>query len=126
MLKKKITYTDYNDQERTEEFLFNLTKAEVMEMEMSTEGGVATFVDKITAKKDGDAIMNFFKGFILKSYGEKSDDGRKFVKSQALSDAFSQTEAYSDLFMELCTKADAAAAFVRAIIPAPDNPPPKS
>ena len=118
MLKKTITYTDYNGVERTEDKYFNLSKAEIMEMEMSTAGGFAEMVQGIVKAQDAPAIMKIFKDIILKSYGEKSPDGKRFIKSKELSDEFSQTEAYSDLFMELCTNAEASAAFINGIIPA--------
>ena len=117
MLKKTIKYTDYNDEERIEDFYFNLTKAEVSEMELSTEGGLSEKIQRITKDKDAPAIMNMFKELILKSYGKKTPDGRRFMKSQELSEEFSQTEAYSELFMELATDASAAAAFVNGIMP---------
>ena len=122
MLKKTITYTDYNGIERTEDFYFNLTKAEVMEMEMSTTGGLAEMINRIVAAQDAPAIIKIFKDLVLKAYGEKSLDGKRFVKvdpnGTPLSVAFSQTEAYSNLFMELATDADAAAKFVNGIVPA--------
>lgn len=117
MLKKTITYPDYNGVERTEDFYFNLTKAEVMEMELSTAGGLAEMITKIVNAQDAPAIIKVFKDLILKAYGEKSPDGKRFVKSEALAEAFSQTEAYSQLFMELATDADAAADFVNGIVP---------
>ena len=117
MLKKTITYTDYNGNERTEDFYFNLSKAEIMEMEMSTAGGLTEMIQKIVAAQDAPAIMKVFKELILKAYGEKSPDGKRFIKSDEISTAFSQTEAYSQLFMELATDADAAAKFVNGIIP---------
>ena len=118
MLKKTITYTDYNQAERTEDFYFNLTKAEVMEMEMSTSGGLAEMIKKIVAAKDAPAIIKVFKDLILKAYGEKSPDGKRFIKSEEIPTAFAQTEAYSQLFMELATDPDKAAEFVNGIIPA--------
>lgn len=118
MLKKTITYTDYNGVERTEDFYFNLSKAELMEMEMGTTGGFVETVQKITAAKDTPNLVKLFKDFILKAYGEKSPDGKRFIKSKELSDAFSQTEAYSEIFMELATDADAAAKFVNGTIEA--------
>ena len=118
MLKKTITYTDYSGNERTEDFYFNLSKAEVMEMEMSTSGGLAQMIQRIVAAQDAPAIIDIFKKLILKAYGEKSPDGKRFVKSEELSTAFSQTEAYSQLFMELATDADEAAKFVNGIVPA--------
>jgi len=118
MIKKTMTFTDYNGVERTEDFYFNLSKAEVMEMELSTTGGLAEMIKKLVATQDQPAIIKIFKDLILKAYGEKSADGRRFIKSQELSDAFSQTEAYSMLFMELATDADAGAKFVNGIVPA--------
>lgn len=118
MLKKTITYVDYNGAERTEDFYFNLSKAEVMEMEMSTSGGLAEMIKKIVAAQDAPAIIKIFKDLILKAYGEKSSDGKRFIKSEEIATSFSQTEAYSQLFMELATNADEAAKFVNGIIPA--------
>lgn len=117
MLKKTITYTDYNGSSRTEDFYFNLTKAEIMEMELSTAGGLAGMIEKIVATQDAPSIIKIFKELVLKAYGEKSADGKRFVKSEELATAFSQTEAYSILFMELATDADAAQKFVNGIIP---------
>lgn len=117
MLKKTITYTDYDGNERTEDFYFNLTKAEVAEMEMSHTGGMEKMLRKIVAEKDSKRIVEVFKDLILRSYGEKSADGKRFIKNQELRDAFAQTEAYSVLFMELATDAEAAAAFVNGILP---------
>lgn len=117
MLKKTITYTDYNGVERTEDFYFNLSKAELMEMELGTTGGFAEMIQKIVNAQDGPAIIKVFKDLILKAYGEKSADGKRFIKSDEISSAFSQTEAYSQLFMELSTDADAAANFVNGIVP---------
>lgn len=117
MLKKTIPYVDFDGNERTEEFYFNLTKAEVIEMEMSTSGGLAAMLEKIVASQDTKRIIEVFKDLILKSYGEKSPDGKRFVKNQELRDAFSQTEAYSELFLELATNPEAAAAFVNGIVP---------
>ena len=121
MLKKTITYTNYNGIEVTEDFYFNLTKAEIMEMEMSTSGGMAEMINKIVSSQDAPAIIKIFKELILKAYGEKSADGKRFVKSEEISVAFSQTEAYSQLFMELATDADAAAKFVNGIVPTVDQ-----
>ena len=117
MLKKTITYTDYNGNERTEDFYFNLTKAELMEMEMSTTGGLTEMINKIVAAQDTPAIIAIFKDLVLKAYGEKSPDGKRFIKNDELRTAFSQTEAYSELFMELSTNADAAGAFINGITP---------
>ena len=117
MLKKTINYTDYNGMERKEDFYFNLNKAEVAEMELSTKGGLAEMIQKIVSSKDTPSIVKIFKDLILKAYGEKTPDGKRFVKSKELSDAFAQTEAYSELFMELATDAETASAFVNGIMP---------
>lgn len=117
MLKKTITYTDYNGVERTEDFYFNLSKAELMEMEMSTSGGFAETIQKIVAAQDTPTIVKIFKDLILKAYGEKSPDGKRFIKSEELSNSFAQTEAYSNLFMELATNDEAAANFVNGVMP---------
>jgi len=118
MYKKTIKYTDYDGNEREEDFYFNLTKAELVEMQMSENGGLENLIRKIVSEKDGKRIIELFKSLILKAYGEKSLDGKRFVKSEEISNAFQQTEAYSDLFMELTSDAEKAADFVRAIIPA--------
>ncbi len=117
MIKKTITYVDYNGNERTEDYWFNLSKAEVMEMEMSTTGGLAERIQKIVAAQDAPSIIKIFKELLLKAYGEKSADGKRFIKSEEISTAFAQTEAYSNLFMEFVTDSDAAAEFVNGIIP---------
>lgn len=123
MLKKTITYTDYNGVERTEDKYFNLSQAEVMEMEMSTAGGLVEMINGIVNAKDAPSIIKIFKELILKSYGEKSPDGKRFMKSEEISTAFAQTEAYSQLFMELAMDADAAAEFVNGIMPADKSAP---
>lgn len=118
MIKKTITYTDYNGNERTEDFHFNLTKAEIMEMEMSTTGGMAEMIQRIVQAQEAPQIIKIFKDLVLNAYGVKSPDGKRFIKNEALREEFSQTEAYSMLFMELATDADAAAKFVNGIMPA--------
>lgn len=117
MLKKTMTYTDFNGETRKEDFFFNLTRAEVTELELSTDGGLSDKIKRITEAKDVPEIMRVFKDLILKSYGVKSPDGKRFIKSPELSEEFSQTEAYSDLFMELAQNSDSAAAFVNGIMP---------
>lgn len=118
MLKKEIAYTDYNGVERKETFYFNLSKAEIMEMELTTVGGFAEMIQKIVDAQDAPSIIKTFKDLVLKSYGEKSPDGKRFIKTEELRDSFEQTEAYSTLFMELATNAAAASEFVNGIIPA--------
>lgn len=118
MIKKTISYTDYNGVERKEDFYFNLTKAEIMEMEMSTQGGLAEMIQRIVAAQDQPAIIKIFKDLIIKAYGVKSPDGKRFIKNAQVVDEFVQTEAFSQLFMELATNADEAAKFVNGIVPA--------
>lgn len=125
MLKKVIKYTDFDGNEREETFYFNMTKAEVSKLEFSTSGGIKNLIEKIVAEQDGEKIINFFQNFIALSYGEKSLDGRNFMKSEEILNKFISTEAYSQLFMELGTNAEAAAIFVSAVLPK-DNPPPKT
>ena len=121
MYKKTITYTDYNGQEREEDFYFNINKAELVEMEASEAEGLAESFRKIIASKNGALIMKTFKDFILKSYGIKSPDGRNFDKSDEIARSFEHTEAYNVLFCELCTDAEAAAKFVNAVLPLTDD-----
>lgn len=117
MLKKTITYTDYNGVDRTEDFYFNFSMAELMEMEMSTEGGMIETMKKVIAAKDSATLIRIFKDLVLKAYGEKSADGKRFVKSKDISDAFAQTEAYSKMFMELALDSEKASEFVNGVIP---------
>ena len=121
MFAKKIAYTDYDGNERNETFYFNLSKAELTEMELSSEGGLSKMIQKIVDEQDTTRIVTIFKEIILKSYGEKSADGKRFIKKapdgHMLADDFAQTEAYSELFMELATNADAASEFVNNIVP---------
>lgn len=117
MLKKSITYTDLNDVVRTEDFYFNLSKPEIVKMQTSTKGGYDVQLKSMAADMDGKKVMDFFEELVMKSYGEKSDDGRRFIKSAELSEAFMQTPAYEALFEELITDDQAAAKFVNAIMP---------
>jgi len=116
MLKKTITYTDYNGEERTEDFYFNISKAEAAEMELTTTGGLTKEIEEIIAAKDNPSIVKLFKSIILKAYGKKSPDGKRFIKSEELSKEFSETEAYSNLFMELASDEDAASAFINGVL----------
>lgn len=117
MLKKTISYTDYDGNKRTEDFYFNLSKAECTEMELSHDGGLAKMINKIVSTQDSKRIIEVFKDLILRAYGEKSADGKRFMKSPEIRDSFAQTEAYSELFMELASNAESAAAFVNGITP---------
>lgn len=118
MLKKTITYTDYNGETRSEDFYFNMSKAEIVEMEMSVNGGMSEFMKKVATTQDAPTLIKLFKDLVLNAYGEKSLDGKRFIKTEELKTAFAQTEAYSVLFMELAFDADKAAEFVNGIIPA--------
>lgn len=117
MLKKTITYTDFDENERTEDFYFNLTNAELTEMELSLNGGLSQLLEKILKENDQKQIIEYFKKIVLMAYGEKSLDGRKFVKNDQIREEFASTAAYSEIFMELATDADAAAAFVNGVMP---------
>jgi len=117
MLKKTITYEDFNGNQRTEDLYFNLTKAELMEMELSANGGLEATINKIIAAQDSKEIMELFKGIVLKAYGEKSLDGKTFDKSEEVKNKFINSQAYSDIFMELATDADKATEFFNGIIP---------
>lgn len=117
MLKKTITYTDFNDEEVSEDFFFHLSKAELIELEMSREGGLSESLQRIVDAEDGKAIVAEFKNIILSSYGQKSVDGKRFIKNSTLREEFESSEAYSVLFMELVMDADAATDFVNGVIP---------
>lgn len=118
MLKKTITYTDFNDEKQTETFYFNLSKAELAEMELVTEGGYVEHLTKIATEGAGGPIIAEFKNLLAKSYGVRSEDGKRFIKDPALYKEFTETGAYSEFFMELVTDADAASALINALIPA--------
>lgn len=118
MIKKTMTYTDYNGIVRTEDFYFNLTKAELLNMEWGTSGGMTNIIPQIVNAKDIPSIASLFEKIIQKAYGKKSPDGRRFIKNQEVLDDFMQTEAYSDLYMELATDADKATEFIKGVMPA--------
>lgn len=117
MLKKTITYTDFNDVERTEDFYFNLTEAELTDMNLDENGGLADKLQRIIDSKEVKQIKDYFKWIVLKAYGEKSEDGRRFMKSPEITKAFEETQAYSDIWMELAYNEDAASEFVNGIMP---------
>lgn len=118
MLKKTIQYTDYNDVKREEDFYFNLTETELAEMQLEVTGGLASMLQAIVKAQDIPTIAKLFKQLILKAYGQKSPDGRRFIKSEELSREFSQTGAYNVLYMELSQDAEKASEFITGIIPA--------
>ena len=116
MLVKTITYTDYNGVSRTEDFYFNLSRPEIIEMEYSPDGSLTEMIEKLVSPADTPTIIRLIKDFILKSYGEKSPDGKRLVKSPDLA-TFSQTEAYTQLFMELVTDSQKASDFINGVLP---------
>ena len=118
MYKKTMTYTDFDGVERTEDFLFNLSEAELVEMEYGITGGMEKMLKQLISEQDTGRIMMVFKDLILRAYGKKSADGKRFMKSDELRREFSETQAYSDMFMSFARDADAAADFVNHIIPA--------
>ena len=118
MLKKTVTYMDYNGVERTEDFYFNFSKAELLEMELSTVGGFSERVRKIIDAKDQPSLVKLIKDFVLDAYGEKSADGKRFMKNEEIRTAFVENPAYSAIFMELAMNADEAAKFVNGVAPA--------
>ena len=121
MLKKSVTYTDFNDEEHTEYFYFHLKKTELLRMEVETPGGLSAAFERIVAggeNPDGKLIMDTFEGYIKKSYGKKSPDGRRHLKSDEILDEFVTCGAYDALFMSICTDAETAADFIKAIMPA--------
>jgi len=121
MLKESITYDDFNDETVTDVFYFNLTKAELLEMEVSNAGGLSSMLTRIMEQRDEKAIVETFKDLILRAYGEKSDDGKRFTKIDAngrrLADDFVQTAAYAHLFADLTTDADRATEWLGAVLP---------
>lgn len=117
MISKTVKYVDYNGTEREERFLFHYSKAELMEMEMSTEGGFSERVKRIIEAKDRPTLIRVIKDFVLDAYGVKSDDGKRFQKNEEIKTAFKENPAFSDIFMELASNDVAAAEFVRGVIP---------
>ena len=117
MIKREIAYTDYNNVERKESFYFNLSEAELMEMEFGTSGGFTEMLKKLVETQDQPTIMKVLKDFILKSYGVKSPDGREFIKSDELSRSFYQTKAYSVLLLDLLKDTNEATKFFNGIVP---------
>ena len=121
MLKKTIKYADYEGNEKTIDCRFHLSKADLIDMEFSTPGGVQNLINSIVEKQDLKRLTNLIKEIILRSYGELSDDGNCFVKvknGHKLSEDFQQTEAFSELFMELNSDENALNEFMTGVIPA--------
>lgn len=118
MYKIRETYVDYNGTERTEDFYFNLTKGEIMDMEMSVNGGLAETLNRLIQAQDGGSILQIIKNLVKNSYGVKSPDGKRFIKNEAILEEFIQTEAFSQIYVRLATDAEEASKFVNGIIPA--------
>lgn len=121
MLEKKIKYIDLRGNKREDTFMFHLNKSELLKLEMSVPGGFTAKVNKMVDKEDAPEIVETFENFILSSYGEISEDGKSFIKNKELTDNFKNSEAYSELFMELISNPEAAKAFVSGVIPAGIN-----
>lgn len=119
MIKKTVKYVDFNGNERIEDCYFNLTLAEISLMELSVEGGYVNNLEKIVKSGDPSKIIETFRELLLKSYGIKSEDGRRFIKSDEISKEFEQTEAFSEVFMDLAMNEESAEAFVNGVIPEP-------
>lgn len=117
MYKKTITCTNFNGVETTEDYYFNLTESEILEMQLGTAGGLDQQLSRIVAGLELPELVKFFKDFVLKSYGVKSPDGKRFIKNDEIREAFSQTNAYNKLFMELAFDDKAAANFINGVIP---------
>lgn len=116
MYKETITFNDYNDKERTEDFYFDLSEAELIDMEMTTPGGYVEMLNSAIKAQDHITLYKAFKAFVSTSYGQKSADGREFEKSEAITKKFMSTRAYSNLMTRLCTDANYASKFVNGII----------
>lgn len=121
MIKKTMTYVDYDGNTRTEDFWFNLTKAEVAKMELGTTGGIQKMIERLVQEQDSARILEIFDMMICSSYGKKSPDGKRFIKNEEILEEFKQTEAYSDLFVELLGDPNLAAAFFNEVLPKVDN-----
>lgn len=118
MIKKTVTYTDFNGNQRTEDCYFHFSEPEILDMETSTEEGYfTTTIREIIDAKDGLKLSVHMKDIMLKAYGIKSPDGKRFIKSKEISEEFAQTEAFSTIFMELITDDKAAADFVNVLVP---------
>ena len=117
MLKREINYEDFNGNQSTDICYFNISKPELMELEVSYSEGFGTLLQNIVDTKDNKELVRRFKEIILMSYGQKSDDGKRFVKSDELCLEFSQTAAFQSLFMELASNENAAVEFLTGVLP---------
>ena len=117
MYKITETYTDYDDNQRTEDFYFNYSEAELTDLQFSVSGGLAGMIDKIIKTNDMPKLVELFRELIQKAYGEKSNDGRRFIKSPELTKEFTETVAYSQIYMRLATDSKAAQEFINKVVP---------
>ena len=134
MIKQTIKYEDFNGNPQIEDFYFNLTKAELVELEVEHEGGMGKWLEAISASESRKELIEMFKRIILMAYGKKSEDGKRFIKTDAMREEFEQHAAFSTLFMMLAEDADVAATFINGVVPAdvaeqpeqdkPQGPPP--
>lgn len=115
MLKKTMTYTNLDGQEVTEDFYFNMTKAELIKLQLREGEGFQDYITQVVNAGNGTAIVETFEKLVGLSYGEKIDG--RFVKKPGAFEAFMSTEAYSDFFYELVTSAKAGAEFINAVMP---------
>ena len=117
MYKITETYTDYDDNQRTEDFYFNYSEAELTDLQFSVSGGLAGMIDKIIKTNDMPKLVELFRELIQKAYGEKSNDGRRFMKSPELTKEFTETVAYSQIYIRLATDSKAAQEFINNVVP---------
>jgi hypothetical protein len=117
MLKKAIKFTDFNGNEQVEEAYFHLSKVDIIEMEAGKSGGLEAHIKRVVDTKDNAEIVSVFKEIILSSYGVKSEDGRRFIKEPQATKEFSQSAAFDELYVEIATDANKAAAFIKGVLP---------
>lgn len=120
MLAEKIKYVDLDGQELEETFYFNLSKAEMVELEL-IYGGLEDYMNRLVQDRNTAELVKFYKAFILKAYGERGVDRKRFIKSQELRDKFEQTDAFSELFCKLTLDIDYAKRFLMGILPIGDG-----
>ncbi len=118
MIKKTVTFTDFNGNERTEDFYFHLTEQELTEWELSVDGGLSGVLTRIINSQDNKKLVEIFKDLLIRSYGVKTPDGRGFIKNEEVLNNFKYTQAFSDIYMELATDDKAASEFINGIMPA--------
>lgn len=117
MLKREIKYEDFNGEQASDIFYFNISKPEVLELQVEYEGGLSKFLESIIETKDSKELIKKFKEIVLLAYGQKTEDGKRFIKSDKLREEFSQTAAYQSLFMELASNEGAAVLFIQGVLP---------